>query len=107
MQIWFSRFVISSLDKLDYYSKTRMAVCNFSPQINYVKKLFQVFSSENDGSLSFDDFLDLHSAFSEQASREVKTTYAFKIYDFDNDGLIGEIFASSSRHKFSKDETFR
>jgi calcium and integrin-binding protein 1 len=50
-----------------------------------------VFSSDGDGSLSFEDFLDLYSTFSEQASRDVKTTFAFKIYDFDNDGLIGKI----------------
>jgi hypothetical protein len=51
-----------------------------------------VFSSESDGSLSFEDFLDLYSTFSEQATRDVKTTFAFKIYDFDNDGLIGKLY---------------
>jgi Ca2+-binding EF-hand superfamily protein len=50
-----------------------------------------VFSSESDGSLSFEDFLDLYSTFSEQATRDVKTTFAFKIYDFDNDGLVGKL----------------
>ena len=49
-----------------------------------------VFSSRNDGSMSFDDYLDMYSALSEGAARDVKTTYAFKIYDFDGDGVIGK-----------------
>ena len=39
--------------------------------------------------MSFDDYLDMYSALSEQATRDVKTAYAFRIYDFDGDGVIG------------------
>jgi Ca2+-binding EF-hand superfamily protein len=39
-----------------------------------------VFSKEGNGSLSFEDFLDLLSVFSEQAPRQIKVFYAFKIY---------------------------
>jgi Ca2+-binding EF-hand superfamily protein len=39
----------------------------------------------------------LYSTFSEQATRDVKTTFAFKIYDFDNDGLIGKLYFLCAR----------
>ena len=48
-----------------------------------------LFSSCQDEAMSFDDYLDLYSALSEQATRDVKTAYAFRIYDFDGDGVIG------------------
>ena len=47
------------------------------------------FSSCQDETMSFDDYLDMYSALSEQATRDVKTAYAFRIYDFDGDGVIG------------------
>jgi Ca2+-binding EF-hand superfamily protein len=49
------------------------------------------FSRTEDGSLTFEDFLDLLSVFSEQAPRDIKVYYAFKIY--------GEIFSPLSRDK--------
>ncbi|NWU88573.1 CIB1 protein, partial [Upupa epops] len=45
-------------------------------------------SGEGDGSMSFEDFLDLLSAFSESATLEVKSHYAFSIFDFDGDGIL-------------------
>ncbi|NP_001279206.1 calcium and integrin-binding protein 1 [Callorhinchus milii] len=49
-----------------------------------------VFSTSNnhDGSMSFEDFLDMLSAFSESATLEVKSHYAFRIFDFDDDGTL-------------------
>lgn len=54
------------------------------------KRICHVFStSENkDGSLSFEDFLDLLSAFSDSATMEIKSHYAFRIFDFDDDGTL-------------------
>lgn len=54
------------------------------------KRICHVFStSENrDGSLSFEDFLDLLSAFSDSATLEIKSHYAFRIFDFDDDGTL-------------------
>ena len=48
-----------------------------------------LYSSCQDEAMSFDDYLDMYSALSEQATRDVKTAYAFRIYDFDGDGVIG------------------
>lgn len=39
-----------------------------------------MFSRDGKGNLTFEDFLDLLSAFSENAPRDVKVFYAFKIY---------------------------
>lgn len=50
-------------------------------------RIVKVFSSEG-GGLSFEDFLDMMSVFSEKAPKEIKTQYAFKIYDFDDDDAI-------------------
>lgn len=46
----------------------------------FKQRICQVFSKEGNGSLSFEDFLDLLSVFSEQAPRQIKVYYAFKIY---------------------------
>lgn len=53
-------------------------------------RICHVFStSENkDGSLTFEDFLDLLSAFSDSATLEIKSHYAFRIFDFDDDGTL-------------------
>lgn len=53
-----------------------------------------VFSSERDPlsglcSLNFDDLLKLVNAFHFRTPIEIKHYWAFQLYDFDNDGLIG------------------
>ncbi|XP_076863765.1 calcium and integrin-binding protein 1 [Brachyhypopomus gauderio] len=54
------------------------------------KRICQVFSTceLRDGSLTFEDFLDLLSAFSDSATLEIKSHYAFRIFDFDDDGTL-------------------
>ena len=53
-------------------------------------RICKVFSSRSDGFMTFDDYLDMYSAMSEDASKDVKTSFAFRIYDFDGDGVIGK-----------------
>ncbi|KAJ8984277.1 hypothetical protein NQ317_009761 [Molorchus minor] len=55
----------------------------------FKKRICEVFSRDGRGNLSFEDFLDLLSVFSEQAPRDIKVFYAFRIYDFDSDQHIG------------------
>ncbi|KAJ8926818.1 hypothetical protein NQ314_020666 [Rhamnusium bicolor] len=68
----------------------------------FKKRICQVFSRDGKGNLSFEDFLDLLSVFSEQAPRDIKVFYAFRIYgqyrktnrkfgifNFDSDQHIG------------------
>uniref|UniRef100_A0A2C9JUE4 EF-hand domain-containing protein n=1 Tax=Biomphalaria glabrata TaxID=6526 RepID=A0A2C9JUE4_BIOGL len=53
------------------------------------RRILEVFSQDNTGDLAFDDFLNMFSVFSEDAPREIKAVYAFKIYDFDGDNFLG------------------
>ncbi|EGD75608.1 calcium and integrin-binding protein 2 [Salpingoeca rosetta] len=48
----------------------------------------QFTDGEKKGHISFEDFLDMMSVFSEGATRDVKASYAFRIYDFDGDGYL-------------------
>ncbi|KAK7100973.1 calcium and integrin-binding protein 1-like [Littorina saxatilis] len=50
-------------------------------------QLMKVFSSSPDG-MTFEDFLDMISVFSDEAPKSVKVEYAFRIYDFDGDDMI-------------------
>ncbi|XP_071483809.1 calcium and integrin-binding family member 2-like [Diadema setosum] len=51
-------------------------------------RICKVFSSSEDGSLTFEDFLDMMSVFSDSAPKSMKAEYAFRIYDFDEDDFI-------------------
>lgn len=53
-------------------------------------RICKVFSSSGDGALTFEDFLDMMSVFSEAAPKSVKVEYAFRIYDFNEDDYICE-----------------
>ncbi|ESO05745.1 hypothetical protein HELRODRAFT_77588 [Helobdella robusta] len=54
----------------------------------FAKRICDVFSSEKDGKISFEDFLDMMSCFCERASRDVKVDYAFRIFDLNDDDYI-------------------
>lgn len=43
-------------------------------------RIVDVFSSGNDGDMTFEDFLDMMSVFSDGAPKNVKVEYAFRIY---------------------------
>ncbi|XP_063995615.1 calcium and integrin-binding family member 3 isoform X2 [Diachasmimorpha longicaudata] len=59
------------------------------------ERISEVFTSSNelrnslDEGICFEEFLEMMSVFSEQAPRDLKVFYAFKIYDFDEDGVVG------------------
>ncbi|KFM59133.1 Calcium and integrin-binding protein 1, partial [Stegodyphus mimosarum] len=40
--------------------------------------------------MSFEDFLQMMSIFSDSCPKTIKAEYAFRIYDFDEDGLISD-----------------
>ncbi|XP_061185276.1 calcium and integrin-binding protein 1-like [Saccostrea echinata] len=52
-------------------------------------RILRVFSSSNDDSMTFEDFLDMMSVFCDHAPLAIKVEYAFRIYDFDEDEAIG------------------
>ena len=43
-------------------------------------RIVKVFSSSHDGQMTFEDFLDMMSVFSDNAPKSVKVEYAFRIY---------------------------
>lgn len=53
------------------------------------RRIAEVFSESGTGNMCFEDFLDMLSVFSEAAPKHIKMHYAFKIYDYDNDGKLG------------------
>jgi len=53
-------------------------------------RICRVFSTSNDGRISFDDFIDIMNVFHPHAQKSLKVEYAFKIYDFNEDDLICE-----------------
>ena len=56
-------------------------VRNFCRQVNpFRDRICAVFSSGQDGSLSFEDFLDMMSVFSDNCPKNLKVEYAFRIY---------------------------
>ncbi|XP_058120755.1 calcium and integrin-binding family member 2-like [Anopheles ziemanni] len=66
-------------------------VVDLFPQLKhnpFRDRLLYVFSSENDDRFSFEDLLDLFSVLSDKCPLAVKATWAFQLYDFDNDNLI-------------------
>lgn len=46
----------------------------------FKQRICEAFSRDGLGNLTFEDFLDLLSVFGEQAPRDIKVFYAFKIY---------------------------
>lgn len=65
----------------------KLSELNVNP---FKDRLCKIFSSENDNRMSFEDFLDMMSVLSSRACKNIKTEYAFRIYDFDEDDLINE-----------------
>lgn len=46
----------------------------------FKRRICEAFSRDGKGNLTFEDFLDLLSVFSEHCPRDIKVFYAFKIY---------------------------
>jgi len=71
------------------------------------RRICQIFSEDGTGDLTFDEFLDLCSVFSEAAPPDVKIAYAFKIYDFDEDNHIGTSDLEKTIRCLTKDSMTR
>ncbi|EGW31141.1 uncharacterized protein SPAPADRAFT_63056, partial [Spathaspora passalidarum NRRL Y-27907] len=52
-------------------------------------RLMDVFDIDGNGKIDFQEFITGLSAFSGKSSTEEKLRFAFKIYDIDRDGFIG------------------
>uniref|UniRef100_A0A0N5AFM9 EF-hand domain-containing protein n=1 Tax=Syphacia muris TaxID=451379 RepID=A0A0N5AFM9_9BILA len=68
------------------------------------RRICQVFSEDGCGNLTFDDFLDMFSVFSEMAPLQLKLKYAFRIYDFDGDEYLNQSDLSKVIRCLTRDE---
>eukprot|EP00794_Sanderia_malayensis_P004593 gene4593-5196_t len=79
--------------KKDKNAKLPMSTLTKLPELAvnpFKDRIFKVFSTSKDGNMTFEDFLDMMSTFSESAPKSVKVEYAFRIYDFNDDDYIDE-----------------
>ncbi|XP_072201177.1 calcium and integrin-binding family member 2 isoform X2 [Excalfactoria chinensis] len=75
------------------------------PQENpFKERIVESFSEDGEGSLSFNDFVDMFSVLSEMAPRELKAIYAFKIYDFNTDNFICKADLEKTLNKLTREE---
>jgi len=68
------------------------------------RRICEVFSEDGCGNLTFDDFLDMFSVFSEMAPLQLKLKYAFRIYDFDGDEFLGRLDLEQMIRSLTRDE---
>ncbi|XP_043503311.1 calcium and integrin-binding protein 1-like [Polistes fuscatus] len=70
---------------------TKKQIDKILPQVlhsPFRDSIYRVFSSEQDECLSFEDVLDLCSAFSRNCPLNVRSAWAFLIFDFDGDDQL-------------------
>ncbi|XP_042732091.1 calcium and integrin-binding family member 2 isoform X1 [Lagopus leucura] len=70
----------------------------------FKERIVESFSEDGEGSLSFNDFVDMFSVLSEMAPRELKAIYAFKIYDFNTDNFICKADLEQTLNKLTREE---
>ncbi|CAH3041771.1 unnamed protein product, partial [Pocillopora meandrina] len=79
--------------ELDVQPKLKYKFLQQLPELKenpFRRRICEVFSPNGDGSLTFDDFLNMMSVLSESAPIELKAKYAFRIFDFDQDDYLGK-----------------
>ncbi|KAM9765620.1 calcium and integrin-binding family member 2-like [Menidia menidia] len=80
---------------LDYTNnpdiKVPLALIVSMPELKenpFRERIVKTFSDDGQGNLAFNDFVDMFSVLCETSPRELKTIYAFKIYDYNGDGFL-------------------
>ncbi|XP_066485159.1 calcium and integrin-binding family member 3 isoform X1 [Tiliqua scincoides] len=68
------------------------------------QRIAEVFSEDGEGNMTLDDFLDMFSVMSEMAPRDLKAYYAFRIYDFNDDGYICKLDLEKTVNKLTRKE---
>uniref|UniRef100_A0A3P8V0F2 Calcium and integrin-binding family member 2 n=1 Tax=Cynoglossus semilaevis TaxID=244447 RepID=A0A3P8V0F2_CYNSE len=66
------------------------------------ERIVETFSEDGQGNQSFNDFVDMFSAFCETSPRELKMIYAFKIYDYNRDSFICKEDLKKTLNKLTK-----
>ncbi|KXS15971.1 EF-hand [Gonapodya prolifera JEL478] len=84
---WFKQIAGKTKDTL---TRTEFLALPELAQNPFKERIADAFITNEDSNVTFDDFLDFLSVFSESATRDVKAFYAFRLYDFDEDGYLNE-----------------
>ena len=66
-------------------------IVDFFPELKanpFGLQLCRVFASSPEEGMTFEDFLDMVSVLSEHAPTQIKADWAFRLFDFDEDGLL-------------------
>uniref|UniRef100_A0A6I8NBD8 Calcium and integrin-binding family member 2 n=2 Tax=Monotremata TaxID=9255 RepID=A0A6I8NBD8_ORNAN len=70
----------------------------------FKERIVESFSEDGEGNLTFNDFVDMFSVLCETAPRELKASYAFKIYDFNTDNFICKSDLENTLSRLTKSE---
>ncbi|KAM8801520.1 calcineurin subunit B type 2 [Rhynchonycteris naso] len=88
-----------SFKKLDLDSSGALSVDEFMklPELKenpLVQRVIEIFDTDGNGEVDFEEFIVGTSNFSVRGNREQKLRFAFNVYDIDRDGYIsnGELF---------------
>ncbi|XP_028257908.1 calcium and integrin-binding family member 2-like isoform X1 [Parambassis ranga] len=82
----------------------RLTVCLCWQENPFRDRIVETFSEDGQGNLTFNDFVDMFSALCETSPRELKTIYAFKIYDYNRDNFICKEDLEKTLNKLTKGE---
>ncbi|KAL8565250.1 hypothetical protein ACOMHN_001148 [Nucella lapillus] len=69
----------------------------------FKEQICKVFSEPGSTHMTFEEFLDMFSVFSEAAPRDLKAVYAFKIYDCDGDNQLNRSDLEATLLKLTQD----
>ncbi|XP_039271929.2 calcium and integrin-binding family member 2-like [Styela clava] len=73
----------------------------------FVEQIISVFSDNGTGYMNFENFLDMFNVMNDQASVDLKTIYAFKIFDNDKDKSLNSTDLKWALQKLTKNELNR
>eukprot|EP01135_Chromosphaera_perkinsii_P007724 Nk52_evm13s967 gene=Nk52_evmTU13s967 len=83
-----NRFVELVADKDEFLDREKILSMPELENNPFGERICAVFSEDGEGHMTFEDFLDMFSVFSENAEFEVKISHWFRILDVDNDGYL-------------------
>lgn len=69
-------------------SKTQFQAALLFQDSVLIDRMFSAFDVDEDGQISFSEYLACLSIISQTASREEKLLFSFRLYDFDSDGFL-------------------
>lgn len=87
-RLWnrFNQMDIDGRGQLNYQETARVDELRCNP---FSARIVYLFSEDGSGELTFQKFINMMSVFSGRTSRQTKAVWAFALWDFDGDDLVG------------------